>query len=66
MDPVAQFLIAVAAIFLIGAVGEIVFDKTFIPDAIWLIATGVLLVPILGWVSKAQLNTSAGPRGTSR
>jgi Na+:H+ antiporter len=59
VEPVAQFLVAVAAIFLIGAIGEIVFDKTFIPDAIWLIATGVLLGPILGWVSKAQLNAVA-------
>jgi cell volume regulation protein A len=59
VEPVAQFLIAVAAIFLIGAVGEMVFEKTFIPDAIWLIATGVLIGPILGWVSKAQLNTIA-------
>ena len=59
MEPVAQFLIAVAAIFLIGAIGEIVFERTFIPDAIWLIATGVLLGPILGWVSKAELNTIA-------
>ena len=59
MEPVAQFLIAVAAIFLIGAIGEIVFEKTFIPDAIWLIVTGVLLGPILGWVTKAQLNTIA-------
>jgi len=59
VEPVAQFLIAVAAIFLIGAVGEMVFNKTFIPDAIWLIATGVLLGPILGWVSQEQLNTIA-------
>ena len=29
-DPVAQFLVAVAAVFLIGAVGEMVFERTFI------------------------------------
>ena len=58
-DPVAQFLVAVAAIFVIGAIGEIVFTKTFIPDAVWLIATGILLGPILGWVTKAQLNVVA-------
>ena len=28
MDPVAQFLVAVAAIFVIGAIGEMVFAKT--------------------------------------
>lgn len=55
MDAVAQFLIAVAAIFVIGAIGEIVFERTSIPDAIWLILTGVLLGPILGWVTREQL-----------
>jgi len=59
MDPVAKFLVAVSVIFLIGAVGEMVFERTSIPDAIWLIATGVLLGPILGWVSRAQLNAVA-------
>ena len=34
MDPVAQFLLAVASIFLIGAVGEIIFERTSIPDAL--------------------------------
>ncbi|MEZ4446451.1 MAG: cation:proton antiporter [Polyangiaceae bacterium] len=55
VDAVAQFLVAVAAIFLIGAVGEMVFAKTFVPDAIWLIITGVLLGPVLGWVTREQL-----------
>jgi cell volume regulation protein A len=59
MDPVAQFLLAVASIFLIGAVGEIIFERTSIPDALWLIAAGVLLGPILGWVTPAQLNRVA-------
>jgi cell volume regulation protein A len=59
MDPVAQFLVSVAAIFLIGAIGEMVFARTFIPDAIWLIATGMLLEPVLGWVTREQLNTIA-------
>jgi cell volume regulation protein A len=59
MEPVSQFLVAVSAIFLIGAIGEIVFERTFIPDAIWLILTGVLLGPILGWVTRHQLNTIA-------
>jgi len=59
MDPVSQFLIAVAAIFLIGAIGEMVFERTFIPDAIWLIVTGVILGPVLGFVTRDQLNEVA-------
>ena len=59
MDPVAQFLIVVAAIFLIGAVGEMVFERTFIPDAIWLILLGVVLGPVLGFVTREQLNAVA-------
>ena len=37
MDPVSLFLLTVAAIFLIGIAGEIVFERTGVPDVVWLI-----------------------------
>jgi hypothetical protein len=51
MDPVAIFLLTIAAIFLIGVLGEIVFEKTGVPDVVWLIAVGVLLGPVSGVVN---------------
>lgn len=52
---VAPFLLAVAGIFLIGAAGEAVFRRTSIPDVIWLILVGILLGPILRFVTREQL-----------
>ena len=43
MDPVALFLLTIAGIFIIGIVGEIVFEKTGVPDVVWLIAVGIIL-----------------------
>lgn len=58
-DPVALFLLSVAAIFVIGAVGELIFQRTSIPDVIWLILAGILLGPIGGLVTKDRLNAIA-------
>jgi cell volume regulation protein A len=58
-DPVATFLLAVAGIFVIGAVGELIFERTSIPDVIWLILAGILLGPVGGLVTKPQLNQIA-------
>lgn len=58
-DPVATFLLAVAGIFVIGAVGELIFQRTSIPDVIWLILAGILLGPVGGLVTKPQLNQIA-------
>lgn len=58
-DPVATFLLAVAGIFVIGAVGELIFQRTSIPDVIWLILAGILLGPVGGLVTRAQLNQVA-------
>ncbi len=55
MDPVSIFLLTVAGIFLVGIIGEIVFQKTSVPDVIWLIAIGALLGPISGLVSRPML-----------
>jgi cell volume regulation protein A len=59
MDSVALFLLSVAGIFLIGAVGEIIFQRTNIPDVIWLILAGILLGPVSGLVTKPRLNAIA-------
>lgn len=56
---VASFLLAVAGIFLIGAAGEAVFRRTSVPDVIWLILVGILLGPILHFVTREQLTNIA-------
>ncbi|MCC6897391.1 MAG: cation:proton antiporter [Polyangiaceae bacterium] len=52
---VASFILAIAGIFLIGAAGEAVFKRTHIPDVIWLIVVGIVLGPVLGFVSRESL-----------
>lgn len=53
--PVTLFLVCLAAIFLIGTFGEVVFSRTKVPDVIWLILVGIVLGPVLGLVSRAEL-----------
>ena len=55
MPPVTLFLVCIAAIFLIGTFGEVVFTRTRVPDVIWLIVAGIVLGPVLGLVTRAQL-----------
>jgi cell volume regulation protein A len=59
MDNVTLFLVSIAAIFLIGALGEIIFQRTNIPDVVWLIVAGILIGPLLGLVSREQLGSIA-------
>lgn len=59
LDSVALFLLSVAAIFLIGALGEVTFQRTNIPDVIWLILAGILLGPILGLITPTMLKSIA-------
>jgi cell volume regulation protein A len=59
MSDVALFLLAISGIFLLGALGEIVFQRTSVPDVIWLILVGILLGPLTGAVSQAVLNRIA-------
>ncbi len=59
MSHVAVFLLAIAGIFLIGALGEIIFQRTNIPDVVWLIIAGILLGPVSGLVTRPQLNAIA-------
>lgn len=55
MSDVSFMLLVVAGIFLVGALGEVVFAKTRVPDVVWLIAAGWLLGPVTGMLDKAVL-----------
>lgn len=59
MDPVSVFLFTVAAIFIIGIVGEILFEKTGVPDVIWLILVGIVLGPLTGLARHGVLEAVA-------
>lgn len=59
MSPVALFLVTIAAIFLVGALGEVVFRRTQVPDVIWLLLTGIILGPVTGVVRPDQLTAIA-------
>jgi cell volume regulation protein A len=48
MDNVSIFLLAVAGIFLIGVGGEMVFRRSQVPDAVWLVLAGVIAGPVTG------------------
>jgi cell volume regulation protein A len=47
MNPVSQFLIIVAALLLLGALGEFIFRKTGVPDVVWLVLAGIIAGPVL-------------------
>ncbi|MEM7607744.1 MAG: cation:proton antiporter, partial [Myxococcota bacterium] len=59
MSPVSIFLLAIATIFVVGIVGELVFARTGIPDVVWLITVGVILGPVTGFVTREGLMTIA-------
>lgn len=59
MSPVSVFLLCIATIFLIGIIGELVFARTGIPDVLWLILLGIVLVPLAGLVPQDSLVTAA-------
>lgn len=59
MNPVTLFLLTISGIFLIGTLGEIVFRRTNVPDAIWLILMGILIGPVTGLVHREQLGSIA-------
>ncbi len=55
MDPVAQLLVVVAGLLLIGALGEFIFARTGIPDVIWLVLAGIIAGPVFEVVSPRVL-----------
>ncbi len=59
MGPVSFFLVTLAAIFVVGTLGEVVFKKTKIPDVLWLIVVGIVLGPVTGLLTRARLTSLA-------
>jgi cell volume regulation protein A len=43
LDDDSRYLVMIAAVFLLGAVGEVIFSRTQVPDVVWLILAGVAL-----------------------
>ncbi len=59
MDHDQAFLVAIGCIFLVGLLGQWLFRRTGIPDAVWLIGVGAGLGPISGLVKPAELQHAA-------
>jgi Na+:H+ antiporter len=55
MSPVAQLLVVVAGLLLIGALGEFIFSRTGIPDVVWLVLAGIFAGPVFEIVSPKVL-----------
>ncbi len=55
LDPIQGFLLVIAAIFLVGIAGELVFERTGVPDVVWLILVGALIGPITSLVRRDDL-----------
>ncbi len=60
MDPVVQMALILAALLLLGALGEFIFSRTGIPDMIWLVAAGIIAGPVLKLI-KPEILTPALP-----
>jgi cell volume regulation protein A len=50
----------VAGLLLLGAIGEVIFSRTRIPDVIWLVGAGIVAGPVFGVVSP-EILTPAVP-----
>ncbi len=55
MDPVARVVVEIAGILLLGALGEFIFARTRVPDAVWLVGAGILAGPIFGLIPSGLL-----------
>jgi cell volume regulation protein A len=55
MDPVTQMTLIITALLVVGALGEIFFARTGIPDVIWLVAAGILAGPVFNVISPEML-----------
>ena len=64
MDPVAQLLVIVAGLLLIGALGEFIFSRTGIPDVVWLVLAGIIAGPVFRLVSPEVLRPAVPFFGT--
>jgi cell volume regulation protein A len=59
MSNVDIFLLCLAAILILGSVGGALFSRFGIPDALCLVAAGIILGPVLGVVDRASLTSIA-------
>jgi cell volume regulation protein A len=55
MDPVVKLVIEIAGILLLGALGEFIFERTRVPDVVWLVVAGILAGPISGFIPSGLL-----------
>lgn len=51
--------LVVAILLFFGFFGELIFEKTKIPDVIWLILIGIILSSVLNWTSSTSLKVIA-------
>jgi len=51
--------VAAGIIIIFGFISEMFFDKTGIPDVLWLILIGVLIGPVLGFIAPDSIGTAA-------
>lgn len=56
MAEVITFFILIASIILIGFLGNLFFERTGLPDALWLIFFGVIIGPVLSLVDRETLS----------
>lgn len=59
MTPVEVLLTVLAGMFVVAAAGERLFQRTGIPDAIWLVVAGVVLGPVSGALTRDRLSEIA-------
>jgi cell volume regulation protein A len=52
MDPTFPILISVAAVLLLGALGDVLFQRTSMASTLWLVLCGIFLGPLLGLVPR--------------
>lgn len=56
---VEMVFLVVALLLFFGFFGEVIFEKTKIPDVIWLIIIGIVLGSVLNWTSSTELEIIA-------
>ena len=54
---VLMALLFLAAIIFLGVFGEFIFSRTKVPDVLWLVVFGIIVGPVLGFVSAEALWT---------
>jgi hypothetical protein len=60
MDPVVQMALFVAALLMLGALGEYIFSRSGVPDMVWLVAAGIIAGPVFQ-LTKPEIFTTALP-----